>query len=206
MIIESIDYKRIKEVIHNSDPIGLPADDTHTPACVFLLLFNRPDPHILAIQKSDTEGYPWRNQVALPGGHMENADTSPVATAFRELEEELNISKDQVDCIGSLGHFQTLTRPKDIEAFVGYWSGKGPVRFDPNEIARVLEIPLSTLIKTHQVKNYHLTTPDIRELEYPFKDIIIWGATARILYHFIELIYPLIVDRDDSGPEPIARC
>ncbi|MGD9056563.1 MAG: CoA pyrophosphatase [Desulfobacterales bacterium] len=206
MIIESIDYKRIKEVIHNSDPIGFPADDTHTPACVFLLLFNRPDPHILAIQKSDTEGYPWRNQVALPGGHMENADTSPVATAFRELEEELNISKDQVDFIGSLGHFQTLTRPKDIEAFVGYWGGKGPVRFDPNEIARVLEIPLSTLIKTHQVKNYHLTTPDIRELEYPFKDIIIWGATARILYHFIELIYPLIVGRDDSGPEPIARC
>jgi 8-oxo-dGTP pyrophosphatase MutT (NUDIX family) len=206
MIIESIDYKRIKEVIHNSDPIGFPADDTHTPACVFLLLFNRPDPHILAIQKSDTEGYPWRNQVALPGGHMENADTSPVATAFRELEEELNISKDQVDCIGSLGHFQTLTRPKDIEAFVGYWSGKGSVRFDPNEIARVLEIPLSTLIKTHQVKNYHLTTPDIHELEYPFKDIIIWGATARILYHFIELIYPLIVGSDDSGPEPIARC
>ena len=206
MIIESIDYKRIKEVIHNSNPIGYPAYNTHTPACVFLLLFNRPDPHILAIQKSDTQGYPWRNQVALPGGHMEKTDTSPLATAFRELEEELNISKDQVDFIGSLGHFQTLTQHRDIEAFVGYWRGNGPVRFDPNEIARVLEIPLNTLIETHHVKSFHLTMPDIRELEYPFKDIIIWVATARILYHFIELIYPLIEGRDDSGPEPIARC
>ena len=206
MIIASIDYKRIKEVIHNADPIGFPANDTYTPACVFLLLFNSPEPHILAIQKSDTEGYPWRNQVALPGGHMENTDTSPVATAFRELEEELNISQDQVDFIGSLGHFQTLTQPKDIEAFVGHWHGKGPVRFDPNEIARVLEIPLNTLIKTHQLKNYHLTMPDVRELEYPFEDIIIWGATARILYHFIELIYPHIEGRDGSGPEPIAGC
>ena len=206
MILESIDYKHIKEVIDNSDPIGYPADDTHTPACVFLLIYNRSDPHILAIQKSDTQGYPWRNQVALPGGHMEKTDTSPLATAFRELEEELNISKDQVDFIGSLGHFQTLTRPKDVEAFVGYWNGRGPVRFDPNEIARVLEIPLGTLIKTHQAKNFHLSMPDIRELEYPFKDIIIWGATARILYHFIELIYPLIEGRDDSGPEPVARC
>jgi 8-oxo-dGTP pyrophosphatase MutT (NUDIX family) len=206
MRIESIDYKRIKEVIHNSDPIGLPAYDHHTPACVFLLLFNRPGPHILAIQKSDTEGYPWRNQVALPGGHVENSDTSPVATAFRELEEELNISRDHVDFIGSLGHFQTLTRPRDIEAFVGYWNGKGPVRSDPNEIARVLEIPLDTLIRTHRVKNFHQTMPDVRELEYPFKDMVIWGATARILYHFLELIYPLIKGREDTDSKPIARC
>jgi 8-oxo-dGTP pyrophosphatase MutT (NUDIX family) len=204
MMIESIDYRRIKAIIHNSDPIGFTAHDTRRPACVFLLLFNRPDPHILAIQKSDTEGYPWRNQVALPGGHMENSDTSAVATAFRELEEELTISKDQVDLIGSLGHFQTLTRPRDIQAFVGYWSGKGPVRFDPNEIARVLEIPLKTLIKTHRIKNYHQTMPDVRELEYHFKDIVIWGATARILYHFIELIDPLINASDDRGTEPIS--
>ncbi|MGD8991722.1 MAG: CoA pyrophosphatase [Desulfobacterales bacterium] len=204
MMIDSIDYRRIKAIIHNSDPIGFTAHDTRRPACVFLLLFNRPDPHILAIQKSDTEGYPWRNQVALPGGHMENSDTSAVATAFRELEEELTISKDQVDLIGSLGHFQTLTRPRDIQAFVGYWSGKGPVRFDPNEIARVLEIPLKTLIKTHRIKNYHQTMPDVRELEYHFKDIVIWGATARILYHFIELIDPLINASDDRGTEPIS--
>jgi 8-oxo-dGTP pyrophosphatase MutT (NUDIX family) len=206
MAFKNIDHKRLKEVIHRSSPVGLPAYDTHTSACVFLLLFGCPGLHILAIQKSDTEGYPWRNQVALPGGHMESTDPSPVATAFRELEEELNISKDQVDFIGSLGHFQTLTQPRDIEAFVGLWNGKGPVQYDPTEIARILEIPLGTLIKTHQAKNFHLSMPDIRELEYPFKDIIIWGATARILYHFIELIYPLIESRDNSGTEPIARC
>ncbi len=202
MGIETIDYKRLKDVIHNSSPNGFPAYDFHKPACVFLLLFNRPGPYILAIQKSDTEGYPWRNQVALPGGHMESTDPSPLATAFRELEEELKISRDQIDFIGSLGHFQTLTRPRDIEAFVGLWSGRGPLRFDPTEIARILEIPLNALIKTHQVKNFHATMPDIRELEYPFKDVIIWGATARILYHFIELIYPLIEDRDGISTYP----
>jgi 8-oxo-dGTP pyrophosphatase MutT (NUDIX family) len=137
---------------------------------------------------------------------MEKGDCGPLATAFRELEEELDISKDQVDFIGSLGHFQTLTRPRDIEAFVGRWSGRGPVRFDPNEIARVIEIPLRSLIRTHQVKGFHLKMPDIRELEYPFKEIIIWGATARILHHFIELIYPLIEDRDDSGSGLTSRC
>ncbi len=198
MAFNNIDYQRLKEVIHHSSPVGLPAYHTHTPACVFLLLFDRPDPHILAIQKSDTEGYPWRNQIALPGGHMESTDPSPMATAFRELEEELNISKDQVDFIGSLGHFQTLTQPRDIEAFVGLWNGKGPLRFDPTEIARILEIPVLALIKTHQTKNFHAHMPDLGELEYPFSDVIIWGATARILYHFIELIYPLLKDSADD--------
>jgi 8-oxo-dGTP pyrophosphatase MutT (NUDIX family) len=135
---------------------------------------------------------------------MEDSDTGPAATAFRELEEELNISQDQVKFIGSLGHFQTLTRPRDIEAFVGYWNPQGSVRFDPNEISRVLEIPLNTLIKTHRVKNYHLSRPDIRELEYPFKDTVIWGATARILYQFIELIYPLVKGRNDRKLRPMA--
>lgn len=125
---------------------------------------------------------------------MESTDAGPVAAVFRELEEELNISEDQVDFIGSLGHFQTLTRPRDIEAFFGLWSGKGPVRFDATEIARTLEIPLKTLIGIHQAERYHDRQPDIDELEYPFEDVVIWGATAKILHHFIELIYPLLSD------------
>ena len=199
MAFETIDYQRLKEVIHHASPVGLPRYHTHTAACVFLLLFERPDPHILAIQKSDTEGYPWRNQVALPGGHMESTDPSPVATAFRELEEELSIRKDQVDLIGSLGHFQTLTLPRDVEAFVGLWNGKGPLRYDPTEIARIIEIPMLALVKTHQTKNFHAHMPDTGELEYPFRDVTIWGATARILYHFIELIYPLFEDGEDNN-------
>ena len=162
------------------------------PACVFLLLFDRPDPHILAIQKSDTEGYPWRNQVALPGGHVESTDAGPVAAAFRELEEELNISQDQVDFVGSLGHFQTLTKPRDIEAFIGLWNGQGSLRLDAREIARILEIPLKTLVGIHRAKRYHGRRMDTHEIEYPLDDVVIWGATAKILHRFIELIYPLV--------------
>ena len=124
---------------------------------------------------------------------MESYDAGPVAAAFRELEEELKISKDQVDYIGPLGHFQTITKPRDIEAFVGLWNGRGPVRYDATEIARILEIPLKKLVGIHQTRGYHNRQPDVSELEYPFEDVIIWGATARILHHFIELIYPLVV-------------
>ena len=184
---ETIDYSRLKKIIANARPNGSPADDSRAPACVFLLLFNRPDMRILAIQKSDTEGYPWRNQVALPGGHLDAEDVSPLDGAFRELEEEMGISRDQVEFLGSMGHFQTINH-RDIEVFTGLWKAVGPVRHDSAEISRILEIPMQVLVQTHNTKNFHGRIPDIDELIYPFEDVVIWGATARILHHFIELL------------------
>jgi len=186
----------LKQMIRNTDSPSPPDDSSYQPTCVFLLLFDKDkdqdkkEPYILAIQKTDTEGYPWRNQVALPGGHVDEADSSAVDAAFRELEEEVNISRDQVEFIGSMGHFPTI-KCKVIEVFVGIWDGKGPVHHDASEIARVLEIPLKKLIETHKTKNFHGRRPDIADLVYPFQDVLIWGATARILHHFIELSYPL---------------
>jgi 8-oxo-dGTP pyrophosphatase MutT (NUDIX family) len=161
---------------------------------VFLLLYNNAEPHCLAIQKSDTDGYPWRNQVALPGGHIDKNDASPIDAAYRELKEEVNIPPDQVEFIGSLGHFQTIVKPRDIEVFVGWWNGMGPIRCDAVEISRVLEIPLKSLIRTHLANGYHSLQYGVNELTYPFLDVVIWGASARIFHHFIELIYPLLED------------
>ena len=182
----------LKEIIRKNAMPGLPESNPFQPTCVFLLLFDAEDPHILAIQKTDSEGYPWRNQVALPGGHLEKEDASPLAGAFRELEEETRISRDQVEFIGSLGHYQTING-RDIEAFIGVWDATGPVRYDPSEIARMLNVPLRALVQTHRVGNFHNRIPSIDELRYPVEDVVIWGATARILHQLIELLYPLLV-------------
>ena len=185
-----LDVKGLKDIIQNNSIPGPPEPGQYKPACVFLLLFNFEEPHILAIQKTDSEGYPWRNQVALPGGHLEEDDASPLEGAFRELEEETKISRDQIELIGSLGHYQTING-RDIEAFIGIWDASGPIRYDPSEISRILKIPLKTLVQTHQANNFHNRIPSMEELRYPFEDVIIWGATARMLHHLIEQLYPL---------------
>ena len=59
----------LRKILKEAAPSAPRAETAYRPACVFLLFFNLETPRILAIQKSDTEGYPWRNQVALPGGH-----------------------------------------------------------------------------------------------------------------------------------------
>ncbi|MBU4010699.1 MAG: CoA pyrophosphatase [Proteobacteria bacterium] len=182
------DFSVISEIIRNADRSGLPPVLSYDSTCVFLLLFKKnSELNILAIQKTDNEGYPWRNQVAFPGGHVEKEDVSFVEAAYRELEEELNIRKDQVELIGPLGHFQTI-KHKDIKVYIGIWKKIKNIRFDPAEISRVLEIPLNTLIKTHIDSEYYGRLPDIHELIYPLDDVEIWGVTARILHHLIELI------------------
>jgi 8-oxo-dGTP pyrophosphatase MutT (NUDIX family) len=186
-----IEFADLKAIIRANPAPQAPATGAYKPACVFLLLFNHEAPHVLAIQKTDTEGYPWSNQVALPGGHLDVEDASPLDGAFRELEEEVNIGRNQVRLLGSIGHFQTINR-RDIEVFAGLWNGIGPVQHDPAEISRVLEIPVEVLVRTHIANGYHDRIPDVDELRYPFEDVVVWGATARILHHFIELLYPLV--------------
>jgi 8-oxo-dGTP pyrophosphatase MutT (NUDIX family) len=186
-----IDFAGLKNIIRHNDAPGIPESGAYKPACVFLLVFDLDNPHILAIQKADTEGYPWSNHVALPGGHLDVEDANPLEGAYRELEEEVRISRNQVRLLGSIGHFQTINN-RDIEVFAGLWNGLGPIQHDPTEIARVLEIPLHLLVQTHISKGYHNRIPDVNELRYPFEDVVVWGATARILHHFIELLYPML--------------
>ena len=188
--LSGLDIDQLKNIIGKNSMPGPPPPGPFKPTSVFLLLFNLAEPHLLAIQKTDSEGYPWRNQVALPGGHLEEDDASPLEGAYRELAEETKIGREQVELIGSLGHYQTING-RDIEAFIGVWDATGPVECDSSEIARILEIPLKTLIETHHAAEFHSRIPNIDELRYPFEDVVIWGATARILHHLIELLYPL---------------
>ena len=156
---------------------------------VFLLLYNKSDaPFILAILKADTPGYAWSNQVALPGGHVDASDPSPLEAAYRELHEELGIRRGQVRLIGSMGHFQTIQH-KDIEVFMGIWDGRmESVTYDPREIAKVLELPVDRFLKTHLSNHFQGRIPGVMELLYPFNELMVWGVTARILHYFFELL------------------
>jgi peroxisomal coenzyme A diphosphatase NUDT7 len=192
-------FFNIKKIIEKSDSPRVPAGAEYDSTSVFLLLFDdRGELNILTVQKTDNEGYPWRNQVALPGGHVDKEDANPLEAAYRELEEELKIEKRHVELIGSLGHFQTINR-KDLNVFVGVWKTREAVSFDTAEISRVLEIPLKILVQTHIDSGFHGRIPDVFELLYPFKEVTIWGVTARILHYFIEVIYPLVTDEGLNG-------
>lgn len=188
-MLPELDHRFLTSLLSAAD---VPAAETTRPqdcTSVFLLLYHKADtPFILAILKTDTPGYAWSNQVALPGGHVDETDPSSLEAAYRELEEELGIYRHQVNFVGSMGHFQTIQQ-KDIEVFVGIWDGRmESVAYDPGEISKVLELPVNQFLGNHLSSHFHGRIPDIMELLYPFNDVVVWGVTARILHYFFELL------------------
>jgi len=99
-------FEFLKTVLQSSSHPKYPEGSQLKRACVFLLMKNTENREILTILKSDNPGYAWRNQIALPGGHVDRTDDSPLDTAFRELEEELGIKPENVRFVVTLDIFQ----------------------------------------------------------------------------------------------------
>ncbi len=189
MDLHQMDLNQARHLLSARPLPKAPSASMPNSACVLMPLFEKDDEaHLLAILKTDTKGYPWRNQVALPGGHIDRNDQTALAAAYREIDEELGIRASELEPIGSLGHFLTI-RQTEIEAFVAFFNGdRARLRFDPLEISQIIDIPLRTLIATHVAKRYENRIPDIAELIYPFgnQTVVIWGVTARIIHFFLE--------------------
>lgn len=155
-------------------------------ASVFLLLTNIEEPEVLFIQKADNPGYPWRNQPAFPGGHVDQFETS-LEAAYREIEEELAIPSHDVQSIDSLGYYETINNTV-LEAFAGMWNGKSQISHDVSEISRVVMVKVKDLLKIHESNNFADRDPSIYELIYSINGIEVWGVTARIVHKFLEII------------------
>lgn len=175
----------IRSAVKKGPHPGPPEEDLFQPTSVMALFILSEEIELLFIQKADVKGYPWANQMAFPGGHKDKKDVSTKDTALRELTEELGIKKVNVEVIGSLGHFQTINS-KDIEAWVGIWNQKDVIQHDSSEISRVFQIPLKYLMDLHKEKEFHGQVPNVMQLTYPYEDVLIWGVTAKILFHLIE--------------------
>ena len=177
----------IRSAVQEGTHPGPPEDDLFQSTSVIALFVFNEEIELLFIQKADVKGYPWANQMAFPGGHKDKKDISTKDTALRELAEEMGINRKNVEVMGSLGHFQTINN-KDIEAWVGIWNQKEAINYDRSEISRVFQIPLKYLIDLHKEKQFHRQTPNVMLLTYPYEDVLIWGVTAKILYHLIEVL------------------
>lgn len=185
-----VDYEILRDSLRLTEDGAGKAPPGHRAHAVCLLLFQNPRTTILSVQKADHKGYPWRDDVALPGGRIEPDDRNPTEAALRELCEELGIHPSNVEVLGNLGHFQTYNSKADLEVIVGRWIRRTPVRIDRREISQVLELPVEALLDFHRRAGFRSRSEnDIGDaLVYELPDARIWGVTARILHEFLELL------------------
>jgi 8-oxo-dGTP pyrophosphatase MutT (NUDIX family) len=131
-------------------------------------------------------------QVSFPGGMIELEDDGAQNAALREAYEEIGIKAEDVDVIGHLDNFLTVTQ-YDIKPFVGAISWPYPLQINHHEVAHVFGVPLSWLADPSnlEVKDRTIQTSGIQIPVYfyqAYEGEVIWGATARITINLLKTL------------------
>ena len=143
------------------------------------LFYNQGQYHILFTKRSEEVDF-HKGQVCFPGGTREPSDSSLLQTAFRETEEEIGLKAKDVEILGEFDDNVTLTSNYVISPFVAFIPHPYPFKADGREIGEIFSVPLSFLMDEANFKQ--------ESYEYEYEGHIIWGATARILRQFIDLL------------------
>lgn len=123
-------------------------------------------------------------QISFPGGTKELCDTSAIDTALRESEEEIGLAHHEVEVLGRLGSF-SMPSGYTVTPVVGLVPNIAQLRACPNEVEKIIHLPLDTALDTKNYKSVPFTRDGITHQvwELYIGSHRVWGATASILYH-----------------------
>jgi 8-oxo-dGTP pyrophosphatase MutT (NUDIX family) len=161
-------------------------------AAVLVALVARPEPTLLLTQRTSHLSN-HSGQIAFPGGKVDETDVDVVDAALREAEEEVGLTRDYVQVLGTLPIYTTGTA--FIITPVVAWVQPG-FTLVPNEgeVADVFEVPLSFLLNPAHHRRHAFEFEGVRRewFSMPYQDgeteRYIWGATAGMLRNFYRFL------------------
>ncbi len=151
---------------------------------------------ILFIRRAEHPEDPWSGDMGWPGGHVDVADSGPLAAAVRETREELALDLERDgSLIGSLPpvrtHLQRGEGPLWVSPFVFELSG-APELVPNHEVQEALWVPLAFLADAANRGSFAWTGRGARR-EMPcvlYEGHLIWGLTLRMLDDLLALARP----------------
>jgi 8-oxo-dGTP pyrophosphatase MutT (NUDIX family) len=160
-----------------------------TPAAVLVPLVQHLDGFtVLLTQRTDSLSS-HAGQISFPGGRLEENDADAVAGALRETEEETGIAPSQVEILGRLDAYVTITG-YEVTPIVGAITPPMNLMPDPIEVADIFEVPLDFFLnpENHQRVKRDANGQTRAYYAMPFGDRYIWGATAGMLVNLYEVV------------------
>ena len=158
-------------------------------AAVLVPLFKKgEDCHLLFTKRSDQVKH-HKGEISFPGGVVDEEDLELISTALREAHEEIGLRKGDVQIIGILDDIVTVTE-FIVTPIVGLFPYPYPFKVSEVEIAELIEVPLASLLDDECFSKKEIVRGGQKEVvyAYEYEKHIIWGATARILKQFLDLI------------------
>ena len=148
--------------------------------------------------------------ISFPGGRIDATDHSPLSAALRETSEELHIDAKRIQVVGQLSPY--IASPSFvIYPFVGTIDYNQLLHsYNKDEVEDIFTVPIKWLLDyepyMHLVSvepvpakdfpyekimngiHYQWRARTMEEWFFDYEKYTIWGLTARILKHFIEII------------------
>ena len=179
-LLQQVLAKRVKKNVTDSDLM---------PAAVLLLLYAKEGAyHVLLNKRSELVEH-HKGEISFPGGARDPEDRDFLDTALRETEEEMGVKRSDVTILGELDDIVTRSN-FGVRVYVGTIPYPYPFQPSQDEIAEVLEVPLSVLQDPANLRqdarwvDNQLTT----SYAYACGEHLVFGATATILEQFLDLL------------------
>lgn len=208
-----MDINMIKNALgknkRNGDRIGLIGENeeyTKYAVGIPLININNELSVLFQVRARNLKNQP--GEISFPGGRIEKNESSLIA-AVRETCEELNIRNNSIENLGNLDLLITQHN-KIIYSYVFHLDEKTEIQPSENEVDHVFFVPLSFFIHNKPIsKAIKILSEPLDELPYSnltgameykwiegrgniylykFENYVIWGLTAKIMKHFIDMI------------------
>jgi 8-oxo-dGTP pyrophosphatase MutT (NUDIX family) len=181
---------RIEQALADYNPRKIESPSSSAAAVLILLHEEDREPHVIFTERTNHVEH-HKGQMCFPGGACDDVDDCSEATALRETYEEIGVHQDHVRIIGSLDDMVTVSNFR-VTPYVGILNHEAPYPYTVNdqEVQRVVEVPLSFLMEEGNME-LEVREHQGREVLVPafsYNGHRIWGATARMLHQFIELL------------------
>lgn len=132
-----------------------------------------------------------KGQISFPGGAVEEEDATIEETVLRETYEEIGLSREHIEILGRIDDVLTMASNYVVHPLVGCITHLNNLVINRAEVERVVKAPLGLFHRANSEKKqysveYKGVTYETPAYEYG-KDLI-WGATAKMMENFMEII------------------
>jgi 8-oxo-dGTP pyrophosphatase MutT (NUDIX family) len=158
-------------------------------AAVLVPIVDRGQAALVFAQRTDRVGH-HAGQISFPGGRVDADDRDDLHAALREAEEEVGLARTAVEPLGMLDDTETFATQFVITPWVGVVHGPVVWQPDGHEIEKVIEVPVAALLSRgcFRVESWERDGVARDVYFYDYGDVTIWGATARILKQYLDLV------------------
>ncbi len=202
-----MDLDRLTEVVNGRIPKALDAEGKYS-VLIPLIKVDENWEIIYELRAKTLKSQP--GEISFPGGRVEKDETFQ-ETSVRETMEELLIQRDNIEIIGELDYLVSYSN-FTIHCFLGVIKGINLKDIKPNkdEVDHLFSVPVDYFLKTEPEKyeldlmtveneefpynllpngkNYNFRKGKHPVLFYKYNDYLIWGFTARMTKHLMDLI------------------